>query len=56
MSRKFQVCFKKVSGVFQGILKGVSRVVKGYFQEVQKVFQESIKGVSRKCQLCLKEV
>ena len=47
VSRKFQGCFKQVSRVFQGSLKGVSRKFQGCFKEVSRVFQGSLKGVSR---------
>ena len=47
VSRKFQGCFKQVSRVIQGNLKGASRVFKGCFKEVSKMFQGSLKGVSR---------
>ena len=37
--------------MFQGSLKGVTRVFLGCFKEVSRMFQESFKGVSRKFQV-----
>ena len=44
---KFRGCFKEVSKVFQGSLKGVSRKFKRCSGGVLRVFQGSFKGVSR---------
>ena len=41
MDRKFQLCFKKVSGVLQGCFEGVLR-------EFQLCFKEVLKDDSRK--------
>ena len=37
MKRKFQGCFKKVSGVFQGCCEGVLSEFQMYFKEVLRM-------------------
>ena len=51
----FQGCFKEISGVFQGSLKGVARVFLGCFKEASRMFQGSL-SVLRKSKVCFKEV
>ena len=45
MDRKFQGCFKKVSGVFQGYFEEVLRKFHGIFKEVLKMIRESFRAV-----------
>ena len=45
MDRKFQLCFKKVSGVFQGCFEGVLREFEGVFQEVLRMIQGHFRAV-----------
>ena len=56
MERKFQGCFKKVSGVFQGRLKGVFSVFQGYFKEVLMKIQGHFRAVLMKFSWCFKKI
>ena len=44
MGRKFQGCFKKASGVFQGCFEGVLKKL-GFFKEVLWMIQGRFRGV-----------
>ena len=39
LDRKFQGCFKKVSGVFQGGFEGVLKEFQGVFKEIIRMIQ-----------------
>ena len=55
MDRKFQGCFKKVSGVlreFEGFFKEVLRMIQGRFRAVKMKFPWCHKKVSRVLQGC----
>ena len=45
MDRKFQLCFKKVSGVLQGCFEGVLREFQLCFKEVLRMIQGSFSAV-----------
>ena len=45
MYRKFQLCFKKVSGLLQGCFEGVLREFQLCFKEVLRMIQGSFSAV-----------
>ena len=56
VSKKFQVCFKKVLRVFQEFFKGVEREIEGCFKNVFRGFQGYLKEVHRNFQRSFKGV
>ena len=56
MDRRFQGCFKKVSGVFQGCFEELLREFRGIFKEVLRIIQESFRAVLINFPRCFKNV